>query len=223
MKIKKIFTNLHKKISYKDIPYPYAKYSDKYKVIFIHIPKCAGTSLISQLDSSERTRTHTEISHYHLSCRKRFKNYFKFAITREPLDRLYSLYNYFSNGGNQNSNDILLKDKYFANHSFESFVTEHLNKDFVYAWKMLRPQYAFITMPHTGVAVDRIFRQEDYNECVQYLNSNIDKVDLKNLVINSSSNPKKITHKDLDESISNKVKEIYSEDYKLLYPDFLDL
>ena len=74
--------------------------SHHHKCIFIHIPKTGGTSIENVLrqDKSKGSdhRLLHEYSHYSV-----FNSYFKFAIVRNTYDRIWSLYSYYSSGGNQ--------------------------------------------------------------------------------------------------------------------------
>jgi len=62
--------------------------SDKYNILFIHIPKNAGTALIDGLGLSPH-------GHYSWRNHPRFNyNYYKFAIVRNPWDRVVSAYEF---------------------------------------------------------------------------------------------------------------------------------
>jgi len=68
--------------------------SYKNRLIFIHIPKCGGTSLARSLGFNFSTY-HTTI----VEAKERinpllYKYFFKFAVIREPIDRFVSLYSY---------------------------------------------------------------------------------------------------------------------------------
>lgn len=62
-----------------------------HKLIFIHIPKCAGRSVS---DAFNQRFDHFTLGHYkreYLSC---YMNYTTFTIVRNPYDRLVSLFHY---------------------------------------------------------------------------------------------------------------------------------
>lgn len=76
--------------------------SHTHKCIFVHIPKTAGTSIESafgQLPS--KGTSHLQLSEYMKN--KSADNYFKFSFIRNTYDRVWSIYKYFSLGGNQHS------------------------------------------------------------------------------------------------------------------------
>ena len=73
--------------------------SHKFKCIFIHIPKTAGTSIESLInDDFSFGTSHELLSEYkNHDC---FDDYYKFTFVRNTFDRIYSIFNYYSLGGN---------------------------------------------------------------------------------------------------------------------------
>lgn len=72
--------------------------NDKYKFVFVHIQKTAGTSITDYLFKIPETK---QINHSHsmintLNC-DNYKDYFKFCFVRNPFDRLVSWYNMMIN------------------------------------------------------------------------------------------------------------------------------
>jgi hypothetical protein len=67
--------------------------SHKHKFIFVHIPKCGGTSICKSLDVG--MSEHGRIDQY---VNDKTRNYFKFTFVRNPWDRFVSLYNYYIKG-----------------------------------------------------------------------------------------------------------------------------
>ena len=73
----------------------------KHKFIFIHIPKCAGSSL------KEHLKDHSEdelLNSHHMTLGETIKNlnleakdYYKFTFVRNPWDRILSLYSFWLN------------------------------------------------------------------------------------------------------------------------------
>jgi hypothetical protein len=70
------------------------------KFIFIHIPKCAGSSIIKTVTSGpnplwklfQRRVHHEPLDSYRRAFPKEFDEYFKFSIVRNPWARVVSLY-----------------------------------------------------------------------------------------------------------------------------------
>ena len=65
--------------------------SHELKCIFIHIPKCAGSSINQQLKLDSVGFSGHSPASYH----SEYKNYFSFTFVRNPYDRVVSAYKYF--------------------------------------------------------------------------------------------------------------------------------
>ena len=68
------------------------------KVIFIHIPRCAGTSIKESLKTISKNYEgkpwHLKLSEHEKKYKVNLNNYFIFTIIRNPYDRILSVYNY---------------------------------------------------------------------------------------------------------------------------------
>jgi len=72
--------------------------SDKHKTVFIHIPKCAGTSMERYLQDFEFFfNGHTHTTHAEVLKLDKYKNYYKFAFVRNPYDKMVSEFKWFTN------------------------------------------------------------------------------------------------------------------------------
>jgi hypothetical protein len=154
------------------IMYPYKPFNDIYKVIFVHIPKNAGTSVLSLLENSNSVyQTHVTYREFYSADRARFEKYSKFCITRNPYDRLVSAYHYLKQGGDQQG-DLIYRDNErdrFA--SFEVFV-KSLTYDDVFGLTVLNPQWIYVySLEYEKIMVDEIFKIEDLSKFDDYLNS----------------------------------------------------
>ena len=69
------------------------------KALFLHIPKTAGSSLLSsELGEKIDKRIHSFVGTIEEQLEKtETQDYFKFCFTRNPWDRFSSLYHYFYN------------------------------------------------------------------------------------------------------------------------------
>ncbi|WP_417698442.1 sulfotransferase family 2 domain-containing protein, partial [Psychromonas sp.] len=74
--------------------FPYRKYTRKYKCIFIHIPKTAGTSILMTLIGKDSLKDHSNYYDFKRINSVKFKKYYKFCFVRNPYDRAVSLYEY---------------------------------------------------------------------------------------------------------------------------------
>nr|WP_275451926.1 sulfotransferase family 2 domain-containing protein [Pseudoalteromonas sp. TB64] len=116
----------------------------KYKCIFIHIPKNAGSSIMKMLGDS-KGRFHVESGYYKQVNDFFYSRYHTFAIVREPLDRLFSAYQYSCNGGNKSVEDLVLA-KLIKNNStdFLSFIDNILDMHFIMEQPLFKPQYLYV-------------------------------------------------------------------------------
>ena len=88
-----MFKKLFIYFGFLDAPVP--NYSDKYKCLFVHIPKTGGTSIESVFGwySGHRgEQDHRTILEYRKLLGTNFDTYFSFSIVRNPWDRAVSYY-----------------------------------------------------------------------------------------------------------------------------------
>jgi len=91
----------------------------KHEFIFIHIPKCAGTSIASKLECE--WDGHKTIKEY---SKKYTDKYFKFSFCRNPWDRFLSIYFYRTKLNIHNMRDIKIP--------FTDWADKIYNKDPLY-------------------------------------------------------------------------------------------
>jgi hypothetical protein len=142
--------------------------SHKYKCIFIHIPKSAGTSIETSpifFDSKETTGKapagHTSCLQFQNLFPNEFKEYFKFSFVRNPWDRLVSAYfhyrqNILNYGDKKNYEKYLYKYD-----SFDEFIRKFVNEDNIYKIIHLKPQYEFLCDCNNNIMVDFVGRVEN--------------------------------------------------------------
>ena len=87
------------------------------KYIFIHIPKTGGSTIERMFFNRIENSEHLTIDSY-----KFYKDYFIFSFVRNPYLRIISIYTYFFNGGNGNSNEPKITcnlNDLFKNHNIK--------------------------------------------------------------------------------------------------------
>ncbi|WP_414828118.1 sulfotransferase family 2 domain-containing protein [Alteromonas sp. H39] len=188
----------------------------KHNCIFIHIPKAAGTSILSALDGSDRfvQRDHCTALDFIKADKKTFEASYKFCFVREPVDRIQSVYRYLSSGGNKTTNielSSIINNEYS---NFDEFVDGFISYDNIFCNKLLFPQYHFVCNIEGKLLVQNIFRYENIKAgFLEVCNElGIDK-DLP--LINPSIKEKS----SIEIDTKNKIKEIYSRDYDYFYPE----
>lgn len=144
------------------------------KTIFIHIPKTAGTSLYELIG-------YTYIGHVTYRWYKdrnadKFNKYFKFAIVRNPWDRLVSTYFYLKKGGNNAMDEYWAKKHIYKYTDFDTFVKEWVTEKNVDSWMHFMPQHKYIYNERDELQVDYVARFEnlsdDFKVIAKRLNSN---------------------------------------------------
>ena len=202
--------------------YPYKQFMHKNKCIFIHIPKNAGTSIL-KVFADKTGRKHAKWYDFYRASHYFFNRYTKFAIVREPLERLHSSYQYYLLGGNQKPEDIAVQQLITNNcNSFESFIHQVLNADFLMLQLLFQPQYLYIYDRQLNCRVDVLLRYEHLTEDwydfaykmkypthLPWLNAS------KNRSDNCAENgDDKVI--EISAAAKNKVYELYKFDYQLL-------
>lgn len=98
------------------------KQFDDTKSIFIHIPKSAGISVSKGLYGN-LSAGHMPLRKIQLAYNKKeFSDYFKFTFVRNPWSRLYSAYNFISQGGINKRDYDWAKNNLTGINNFEEFV-----------------------------------------------------------------------------------------------------
>ncbi|MEL0455957.1 sulfotransferase family 2 domain-containing protein [Flavobacteriaceae bacterium SZ-1-7] len=177
--------------------------SKKHKFVFIHIPKNAGTSIQQALQSVKEKEKHwaesgktkhqtfqelVKIYDESSWIQKQVKDfdfltYFKFAVVRNPFERMVSLYNYLKKY--EVRNEIKEID------NFQAFVDLLEEEDSwvskLYSTKL---QLNFVTDLNGKIAVDFIGRYEDLSAFQSKIEDTFGfKLNLKKLNVSNSSKP----------------------------------
>jgi len=193
--------------------YPYKRFMHKYKCIFIHIPKNAGTSVLTAF-GDKQGRKHAKWFDFYESNELFFKRYHKFAIVREPLSRLFSAYNYVVNGGNKSAGDIALKQYIDSRcEDFEGFINNVLTYDFIMLQPLFQPQYLYVFDRQYKRVVDTLLKYETLQSDWRALSLECGFPKSLPFVNSSSSGEAKI---DISDSAYTKILEFYHLDFKLL-------
>ena len=134
------------------------------KVLFIHIPKAAGMSVVKTLYNSDKSH-HASASDYLKEDKSQFESVYSFAITRNPYMRLYSAYYYLKNGG-MNKIDRAWWELYLAQYeSFEAFVIEGgLKFAIENKAEHFIPQYKFIFDEQNNLQCNYVGKIENIND-----------------------------------------------------------
>ena len=186
---------------------------DKYKCIFIHIPKAAGVSLSISLFGNLGGGHQTIYSYYKIFSPKEFSEYYKFVIVRNPWDRLVSAYHFLKEGG-FNSKD---KDWFEKNlrkfETFEDFICLGLDQKEIYSFTHFIPQHHYIYL-NGNLLVDTIYKFEKMDNIYIDLNKKLN-VNISNIHSNKTQNRNLDYRKYYNKETELIVQRIYSKDISL--------
>lgn len=197
---------------------PYKPINDRYKMIFIHIPKCGGISIENAL--FQKKIGHSKIWIYKAFDKKKFKQYYKFTFVRNPWDRLVSAF-FFLKAGGRNPKDTEWARKYIYKYdSFENFVLSLKNKKvrkIILNHQHFRPQHQYIIDENGRIPFDFIGRIEHFENDFETIKAQLG-------LTGDLSHTNKSIHKPYshyyNQETKNIVANIYKEDIELLNYSF---
>ena len=186
------------------------------EIIFIHVPKTAGTSFFRSFD---RKALHIPLSRYYAADKERAKNTPKIAFVRDPKERLHSAYNYlYSQIGANRSLDVRWAEEVLSPYpTFQDFLVGLQNRRFrrrILRWTHFRPQVSWIKeRPGGGAAIDFLGRfeqlEDDTKELENYLGISVE--------LPHARKPRRPRENlEIPEKLEMAIRDIYWEDYNVL-------
>ncbi|MDF2396559.1 sulfotransferase family 2 domain-containing protein [Pseudomonas sp. 3MA1] len=138
-----------------------------HKCVFIHVPKCGGSSLCSAfLDG--RWPGHLPYYWYQQQFPEHCARSFKFAFVRDPLERAYSAYAYLR-GNNMSRRDQEAQALVTSYRDFDDFVAQWLHPDNLRRQLHFAPQTDFL-VDHLGrMSMDFLGRHEHFERDFRHL------------------------------------------------------
>jgi chondroitin 4-sulfotransferase 11 len=142
---------------------PYSAIEYNNNIIYIHIPKAAGNALMKTLYGSPATG-HDTLLRYFKKDSKQFNKSFKFAVVRNPFDRMVSSFFYLKQGG-IGFFDIDFSNQYLIGlATFNDFIRKIDNdpvfRDKIMTWVHFVPQLDFLTLDGKDICVDKLIKLE---------------------------------------------------------------
>ncbi|PAV24509.1 hypothetical protein CF392_15880 [Tamilnaduibacter salinus] len=186
------------------------------KMIYIHIPKVAGSSI------GEAILGHDKVGHYPARYIRDIDNRFfdeayKFTFVRNPWDRLYSAFSFLKNGG-KGTWDSDWTQKYRVDlMDFEEFVIDFINESTVYSIIHLVPQIDFVLDKHGNSLMDYIGYFEELEEGMSVVSESTG----FNFKVPRANVNEKVGYRDVySKKMIDKVARVYQEDLNYLRYDF---
>ena len=188
-------------------------------IIFIHVPKNAGTSINDSLYG--KSIGHFTSLEFRKISKEDFDSLYKFAVIRDPFARLISAFNFIKEGLNNEIKDkpAILKTreiKEIKNMDINKFVMEWIPQYGIYQDFALMPQSHFICDENRNLIVNRLVNIKDIGNL-----TNIIKQDTGIIVDQIGS--KNISHKPFKQVLNNQSKEYLKSLYKVDFEIFEDI
>lgn len=195
------------------------KYWNSRGIVFIHVPKAAGTSISHALYG--RSLGHFKATQIRSWCPKEFSSLFKFAIVRNPWDRAVSAYKFALKGSTETAG-MRRPEQYRIPQfrTFDAFVNEWLSeRDLTKADFVFQPQHPFVLDAKGNLLVDYLGKVESLNEDLSRI-TELTGVRLAVPELNRVAEPGSYRQYYTDHSLINKVGEIYRLDVSAFDYDF---
>lgn len=184
-------------------------------LIFIHIPKAAGMSVVKTL-YGKSVSNHASANDYIKQNKYLFKKAYSFAITRNPYTRAFSAYNYLQAAG-MNPIDKVWKDIFIKKYeTFESFL---INGGLKYAIdndaQHFIPQHKFIFDEKDVSLCNFIGQIEEMKDVEKHLTTVLG-VEITFSKVNVTSSNSIDINKIYTKKMLRVVNELYGKDFNLL-------
>ncbi|WP_158272382.1 sulfotransferase family 2 domain-containing protein [Rhodovulum kholense] len=149
------------------------------RLIFVHVPKVAGTSVKTEF-YGKPGGGHRRIIEFAAHDPERTDAFFKFSFVRNPWDRLLSAHAYLTDGSKATGRDRRFANEVLALHpGFENFVLALEDPGFrrrVMAYDHFRTQAYWLCMPGArDHAMDFLGRFERFDEDMEALRHRLDR------------------------------------------------
>jgi hypothetical protein len=168
--------------------FPFENSQRRLGCLFIHVPKVAGTAILTALGKSRGGRCHLPWYVYRAADPLFFNRAWKFAFVRDPWDRAYSAWAYLRSGGNLRD-DLRTASSLQQYHDFDAFVVKGLGNGAFRNHPLFLPQSEFILDIDGHPVTDFIGRYETLQQDFMLVAK---KLRLRETLIHANSGPEPI-------------------------------
>lgn len=188
---------------------------DQLECIFIHVPKCAGSSVATSIFGSTPA-WHLPLYWYEKQFKERYDEYFKFGFVRDPLQRALSAYRYLLQTPQPRDKEAHeLVSRYSR---FDTFIDGWLHSDNICKQIHFAPQHHFLQNSMGQIAVDFIGRQEHLETDFLALCERLD-INAQLSHLNRSPGSGYPTAALCSVATRKRIREVYARDYELFAYD----
>lgn len=182
--------------------------------LFIHVPKCAGSSVCAALFDGW-SPGHLPLYWYEQQFPERFANSFKFAFVRDPLERAYSAFA-FLRGNAMSRRDLPAQTLVRHYRDFDDFVARWLHPETIRRQLHFAAQTDFLTDSMGHLALDFIGYQEHLEQDFRLVCERLGH-EVRLPHINSSQQRNPGPARDFCSARTRRlVRRVYQRDYELL-------
>lgn len=190
------------------------KYIENYKnndIIFVHIPKAAGTSITEVLYGKRNGHLTASVIKNELG--DDFDKKYSFSVTRNPYDRLKSSYHFARQG--QTNDGAIANSKLYQQpvfETFETFVRDWLvHQDLLKLDHVFRPQHHYLYEQEVCL-VNEVYQLENLEE----LENKLSKILNKTVKINKKNATQKTKNREMiSDEIKDLIYTLYQKDFEL--------
>ncbi|MEL6110857.1 MAG: sulfotransferase family 2 domain-containing protein [Planctomycetota bacterium] len=207
-KLRHALGQFRKSVQRQRVSYPYRSWNLELRTVFIHIPKCGGTSVLESLGVPTRPRVHADWNQYYSSDPELYRSCFRFSFVRHPLRRLESAYAYVCAGSNGSDFGVKLAAQLKRIGPSYSAFLDRFDADLAFQYPQFRPQWTYVLDQFDELQVDLVGRTESFEESIDQLSRHMNRP-ISAVHANQSSDKQTVA------SYPRHVIEIYRKDFEV--------
>ena len=190
---------------------PYINHANEHKTIFIHVPKTGGHS-ICKVCFKKKPQKHIPWFRYYEKSQSKYNKFFKFAVVRNPWDRLVSAFFYQKQGGVSKKSKIWAEEYLKKYNTFEEFVLQGFENENIIRHSHFKLQSYWICDENQKIMIDYLARLETLDEDFLFISN---KLGCKSKLPKLNTSKRKHYRNYYNQTTQKIVSKIYESDIKL--------